>query len=60
MHLKQKTHWKYATPKGYDSDAVIWLEESEINFLEGDKFYGNYEINTEVIMKKIKTILNQN
>ena len=60
LHLIQKTLWKYATPKGYDSDAVIWLEESEINCLEGDKFYGNYEINTEVIMKKIKTILNQN
>jgi hypothetical protein len=60
MHLAQKTLWKYAAPKGYDSDAVIWLEESEINCLEGDKSYGNYEINTEVIMKKIKTILNQN
>jgi tetratricopeptide (TPR) repeat protein len=56
-HLTQKTLWKYAAPKGYDSDAVIWLEESEINCLEGEKFYGNYTISADVIIPKIKNIL---
>ncbi|EDZ95793.1 TPR repeat-containing protein [Limnospira maxima CS-328] len=59
VHLNQKKLWKYVAPKGYNSDSVIWLEKSEINCLEGDKFYGDYEINKEVIIKKISTILNQ-
>lgn len=56
-HLKQKALWNLVTPEGFNRDAVIFLKKNEVKPLS-EKFYADYEIDTDVIIPKIKKILN--
>lgn len=55
-HLKQKALWELVAPEGYNCDAVFFMEEKEVKPLH-DEFYSDYEIDADVIIPKIKKIL---